>query len=174
MALWTLFGLKHGKATTRWPGSGETEDGQDGLLGMPRYHPELCMEGCEACAEVCPTAKTVVRRCRSSDGPILPSRRATSVLVMAMAEWRSARAARAASRSCSASASGSVTVSWPRAASLRAVRAAAGAGLVTRTRKDQPQLSKKPAPALVRIACPAASPRSAALLAAPLVSISWN
>ncbi|MDX8528230.1 NADH-quinone oxidoreductase subunit NuoB [Mesorhizobium sp. MSK_1335] len=60
MALWTLFGLKRGKATTSWP-LGESGDGQDGLLGMPRYHPELCKEGCEACAEACPTAAITVR-----------------------------------------------------------------------------------------------------------------
>jgi Ni,Fe-hydrogenase III small subunit/formate hydrogenlyase subunit 6/NADH:ubiquinone oxidoreductase subunit I len=61
MALWTLFGLKRGKATTPWPAPGETGDGQDGVLGMPRYHPELCVEGCEACAEACPTAAITVR-----------------------------------------------------------------------------------------------------------------
>ena len=40
MALWTLFGLGNGKATTPWPKHGDT-DGQDGVLGMPRYHPDL-------------------------------------------------------------------------------------------------------------------------------------
>ncbi|MDA8050065.1 MAG: NADH-quinone oxidoreductase subunit NuoB [Rhodospirillales bacterium] len=54
MALWTLFGLSEGKATTRWPGSGG-EDGQAGVLGMPRYAPERCEAGCTECAAVCPS-----------------------------------------------------------------------------------------------------------------------
>ena len=54
MALWTLFGLASGKATTSWPAS-DGADGQDGLLGMPRYNPEACGDGCRACADVCPT-----------------------------------------------------------------------------------------------------------------------
>lgn len=54
MAFWTLFGLSKGKATTAWPGRGE-DDGQAGVLGMPRYAPELCDAGCSACAAVCPT-----------------------------------------------------------------------------------------------------------------------
>lgn len=54
MPLWTLIGLLEGKGTAPWP-LRDGEDGQAGLLGMPRYHPERCEEGCEACAEVCPT-----------------------------------------------------------------------------------------------------------------------
>jgi Ni,Fe-hydrogenase III small subunit/Pyruvate/2-oxoacid:ferredoxin oxidoreductase delta subunit len=54
MALWTLFGLTSGKATTSWP-SENGENGQDGVLGMPRYNPEACREGCQDCATVCPT-----------------------------------------------------------------------------------------------------------------------
>jgi Ni,Fe-hydrogenase III small subunit/Pyruvate/2-oxoacid:ferredoxin oxidoreductase delta subunit len=53
LALWTLFGLTSGKATTPWPAGGS--DGQDGVLGMPRYNPEACREGCGECAAVCPT-----------------------------------------------------------------------------------------------------------------------
>jgi Ni,Fe-hydrogenase III small subunit/ferredoxin len=53
MALWTLIGLAKGKATTGWPKHGS--DGQEGLLGMPRYNPELCAKGCRDCAAVCPT-----------------------------------------------------------------------------------------------------------------------
>jgi Ni,Fe-hydrogenase III small subunit/ferredoxin len=53
MALWTLIGLTKGKATTGWPRHGS--DGQEGLLGMPRYNAELCEAGCGKCAEVCPT-----------------------------------------------------------------------------------------------------------------------
>ncbi|HKI15876.1 MAG TPA: 4Fe-4S binding protein [Roseiarcus sp.] len=54
MALWTLFGLASGKATTSWPAA-DGADGQDGLLGMPRYDPQACREGCRECADVCPT-----------------------------------------------------------------------------------------------------------------------
>ncbi|MGN6097478.1 MAG: NADH-quinone oxidoreductase subunit NuoB [Bosea sp. (in: a-proteobacteria)] len=54
MALWTLFGLMRGKATTPWPSEGGN-DGQDGILGMPRYNPEACLDGCEECAAICPT-----------------------------------------------------------------------------------------------------------------------
>lgn len=54
MTLWTFFGLAKGKATTDWPLHGR-DDGQSGLLGMPRYAPERCESGCSACAEVCPT-----------------------------------------------------------------------------------------------------------------------
>ena len=54
MALWTLFGLTSGKATTPWPAN-DGSDGQDGVLGMPRYNPDACREGCGECAAVCPT-----------------------------------------------------------------------------------------------------------------------
>lgn len=54
MAFWTLFGLSSGKATTTWPSFGR-DDGQDGLLGMPRYNPGACQDGCRECAEICPT-----------------------------------------------------------------------------------------------------------------------
>lgn len=53
MPFWTFFGLEQGKATTHWPRKGNS--GQDGVIGMPRYHRERCMEGCVACADVCPT-----------------------------------------------------------------------------------------------------------------------
>jgi Ni,Fe-hydrogenase III small subunit/ferredoxin len=59
MALWTLFGLLHGRATAPWP-LHDGEDGQTGLLGMPRYHPERCIEGCSDCANVCPTRAITV------------------------------------------------------------------------------------------------------------------
>jgi len=54
MALWTLFGLTRGKATTSWPRQ-SGRDGQEGVLGMPRYKPDACREGCQECATVCPT-----------------------------------------------------------------------------------------------------------------------
>ncbi|MDF0490545.1 4Fe-4S binding protein [Sphingomonas sp. H39-1-10] len=58
MALWTLFGLRQGSATTRWPAPGG-DDGQADVLGMPRYHPERCGDGCSACADACPTGAIV-------------------------------------------------------------------------------------------------------------------
>ena len=54
MALWTLFGLASGKATTDWPREGRN-NGQEGVLGILRYHADACSEGCEECASVCPT-----------------------------------------------------------------------------------------------------------------------
>lgn len=60
MALWTLIGLAKGKATTDWPGRGS--DGQQGLLGMPRYDPDKCAPGCHECAAVCPTEAIQVRQ----------------------------------------------------------------------------------------------------------------
>lgn len=53
MAIWTLFGLLKGKATTSWPDG--ADDGQTGVLGMPRYRAEKCDASCIACAESCPT-----------------------------------------------------------------------------------------------------------------------
>jgi formate hydrogenlyase subunit 7 len=59
MPLWTLFGLTRGKASTSWPADGD--DGQAGLLGMPRHDPEKCREGCRECADAClPGAISVV------------------------------------------------------------------------------------------------------------------
>jgi Ni,Fe-hydrogenase III small subunit/ferredoxin len=60
MPLWTLFGLLEGKQTTAWP-LAEGKDGQAGVLGMPRYHPDHCGERCEACAEICPTEAITMR-----------------------------------------------------------------------------------------------------------------
>ncbi len=54
MPLWTLFGLKQGKASTAWPAEGG-DDGQAGVLGMPRLHAERCPPECSDCAAVCPT-----------------------------------------------------------------------------------------------------------------------
>lgn len=54
MPLWTLFGLKQGKATTDWPRPNGS-DGQAGAIGMPRFERALCDEGCSACVDVCPT-----------------------------------------------------------------------------------------------------------------------
>jgi Ni,Fe-hydrogenase III small subunit/ferredoxin len=60
MPLWTLLGLMAGNKTAPWPLS-DGNDGQDGLLGMPRYRPEKCADGCEACADVCPTKAITLR-----------------------------------------------------------------------------------------------------------------
>lgn len=60
MPLWTLFGLMQGKQTTSWP-LAEGNDGQAGVLGMPRYTPELCRQECRACADACPTRAITMR-----------------------------------------------------------------------------------------------------------------
>ncbi|HEY1748737.1 MAG TPA: NADH-quinone oxidoreductase subunit NuoB [Xanthobacteraceae bacterium] len=54
MPLWTLLGLIEGKQTAPWPLK-DGADGQDGVIGMPRYHPEHCTDACRACADICPT-----------------------------------------------------------------------------------------------------------------------
>lgn len=51
MPLWTFFGLKQGSVSTQWPRSGD--DGQAGVLGMPRFDQARCQEGCQACADAC-------------------------------------------------------------------------------------------------------------------------
>jgi Ni,Fe-hydrogenase III small subunit/ferredoxin len=52
MPLWTWIGLKKGQATTTWPKKAD-QHGQDQVLGMPRYHEELCQDHCRACVDVC-------------------------------------------------------------------------------------------------------------------------
>ena len=54
MPLWTWFGLKEGSASTDWPLKGD-DDGQQGVLGMPRYEPSKCQSQCDACAVACVT-----------------------------------------------------------------------------------------------------------------------
>ncbi len=54
MPLWTLFGLHQGRATTPWPGQ-DRDNGQDGVLGMPRFDGQRCADGCTECAAICPT-----------------------------------------------------------------------------------------------------------------------
>ncbi|MGC2590736.1 MAG: NADH-quinone oxidoreductase subunit NuoB [Xanthobacteraceae bacterium] len=66
MPQWTLLGLLAGKQTAPWP-LAEGTDGQQGLLGMPRYKPELCSDDCKACADVCPT-KAITMRAGSDAG----------------------------------------------------------------------------------------------------------
>jgi formate hydrogenlyase subunit 7 len=60
MPQWTLLGLVQGKQTAPWPLS-EGDDGQKGVIGMPRYHPELCSDECRTCADVCPTRAITMR-----------------------------------------------------------------------------------------------------------------
>lgn len=60
MPLWTLFGLSRGNASTRWPASGD--DGQAGVLGMPRFHPDKCREGCSDCVEACVPRALFIQR----------------------------------------------------------------------------------------------------------------
>lgn len=60
MSLWTWFGLKEGSASTGWPLKG-SEDGQKGVLGMPRYDPSKCRPHCDACAQACVTHAIGVR-----------------------------------------------------------------------------------------------------------------
>lgn len=67
MPLWTLIGLMKGNATAPWP-LGDGDDGQAGVLGMPRYHPELCATDCQACADVCPTRAITMRPSAEDDG----------------------------------------------------------------------------------------------------------
>ena len=52
MPVWTLYGIRKGLATTSWPEK-EGSDGQQGLLGFPRYRPEACLNGCRTCADAC-------------------------------------------------------------------------------------------------------------------------
>lgn len=51
MPLWTWYGLRQGKASTSWPADGD--DGQQGVLGMPRFDPSRCQDGCRECADAC-------------------------------------------------------------------------------------------------------------------------
>jgi len=60
MPQWTLLGLLQGKQTAPWPLS-KGDDGQEGFIGMPRFHPELCGDDCKACADVCPTKAITIK-----------------------------------------------------------------------------------------------------------------
>jgi formate hydrogenlyase subunit 7 len=56
MPVWTWFGVKKGKVTTRWP-EGHGPDGQDGVLGLPRFDPAKCGSESAAsgdCVAACP------------------------------------------------------------------------------------------------------------------------
>ncbi|MHB1320886.1 MAG: NADH-quinone oxidoreductase subunit B family protein [Acidithiobacillus ferrivorans] len=58
MPVWTWTGLKAGKAATHWPQHGP--DGQEGVLGMPRWDPAACRSDCNTCAAACPTGAIAV------------------------------------------------------------------------------------------------------------------
>lgn len=60
MPLWTWFGLRKGKATTSWPME-ESDTGQRGIVGMPRFTSDKCTPECQECASVCPTSAITVR-----------------------------------------------------------------------------------------------------------------
>ncbi len=60
MPAWTWFGLSKGRATLPWPVHGDA-DGQVGVLGMPRFAPDRCGDGCAECAAACPTAAITIR-----------------------------------------------------------------------------------------------------------------
>lgn len=49
---WTLYGLARGTTTTRWRGKG-IEPGQAGFLGLPRFEPAKCQDGCRECLDAC-------------------------------------------------------------------------------------------------------------------------
>ena len=54
MSIWTLIGLAKGQASTRWP-KPNGDDGQTGVVGMPRLQTSRCQQGCQDCANVCLT-----------------------------------------------------------------------------------------------------------------------
>jgi Ni,Fe-hydrogenase III small subunit/ferredoxin len=58
MPFWTLSGLRRGNASTKW-GVREGDDGQEGVLGMPRFHPEACDATCADLVSVCPTGAII-------------------------------------------------------------------------------------------------------------------
>jgi Ni,Fe-hydrogenase III small subunit/NAD-dependent dihydropyrimidine dehydrogenase PreA subunit len=56
MPVWTWFGVKSGVVSTRWP-EGQGPDGQDGVLGLPRFDAGRCQQaaaGCTDCVAACP------------------------------------------------------------------------------------------------------------------------
>lgn len=61
MPFWTLSGLFRGSASTKWGVRGG-DDGQEGVLGMPRFEPPHCVTDCTACVESCPTQAITMPR----------------------------------------------------------------------------------------------------------------
>lgn len=67
MPVWTWFGLQKGRATTAWPERPDP-DGQDGVLGLPRFDAGRCsaeQTGCSDCVAACPASAIT----RSATGP---------------------------------------------------------------------------------------------------------
>ena len=55
MPVWTWFGVHKGRATTPWP-EGVGPDGQEGVLGLPRFDATRCnaaQSGCNDCVAAC-------------------------------------------------------------------------------------------------------------------------
>ena len=62
MPVWTWFGLQKGRATTPWP-QRPGPDGQEGVLGLPRFDAARCaseQNGCTDCVAACP-AQAITR-----------------------------------------------------------------------------------------------------------------
>lgn len=58
MPVWTWFGLQKGRATTPWP-EHPGPDGQEGVLGLPRFDADRCstaQTGCTDCVAACPAS----------------------------------------------------------------------------------------------------------------------
>ena len=58
MPAWTWFGLQKGRATTPWP-EHPGPDGQEGVLGLPRFDAARCstaQTGCTDCVAACPAS----------------------------------------------------------------------------------------------------------------------
>ncbi len=58
MPVWTWFGLQKGRATTPWP-QRPGPDGQEGVLGLPRFDATRCnatQSGCNDCVAACPAS----------------------------------------------------------------------------------------------------------------------
>lgn len=53
MPIWTLFGIRHGVATSASAGDPAHDKTQHGVLGMPRLMDGNCAESCRACVDVC-------------------------------------------------------------------------------------------------------------------------
>jgi Ni,Fe-hydrogenase III small subunit/formate hydrogenlyase subunit 6/NADH:ubiquinone oxidoreductase subunit I len=63
MPVWTWLGWHKGRATTAWP-QRPGDDGQDGVLGLPRLDAARCVasdSGCSDCAAACPASAITLR-----------------------------------------------------------------------------------------------------------------
>ncbi len=69
MPLWTLLGLLARQSRQRRGRSPKGPTVRQGLLGMPRYQPEFCSDGCKACADICPT-KAITMRAGTDSGKL--------------------------------------------------------------------------------------------------------